>query len=288
MKMLRLVRSAFSAIVIAAAILIPVSSLSAPFEELLRGTVTVIYDGDTVRVRLAGQKDERVRLIGVDSPELDDAREQVRLMAFLAKRFTFTRLFQSTVDLLPGPEKRDVYGRLLAYIRTANGEMFNETLVREGYAHAYLKFPFDETWKTRLKEAESAARQAGRGLWKKEPYPVIEAPEAGRHIGEILTVRFHCRRSFKRSGFHILEADGAEFDAAIPLEVFKSLPGSLDFSGRTIEATGLVELYERRPQVMIGVPVQLKRNDTLAGAKPRSVSTLSIPRASDRESEWVD
>ncbi len=190
MRGIRLVRSAFLALVIAAAILIPVSSSSAPAEEPLRGTVNVVYDGDTVRVRLAGQKDERVRLIGVDSPELDDAREQVRLMAFLAKRFTFTRLFQSTVDLLPGPQERDVYGRLLAYIRTADGEMFNETLVREGYAHAYLKFPFDETWKARLKDAEGDARRSGKGLWRETPYPVIGAPEAGRHLGEILTVRF--------------------------------------------------------------------------------------------------
>ena len=261
MKKIRFVRSALSALVIAAAILLPVSSLSATAEGSLKGTVTVVYDGDTVRVRLADRKDERVRLIGVDTPELDDAREQVRLMAFLAKRYTFSRLFQSTVELLPGPEKRDVYGRLLAYIRTADGEMFNETLVREGYAHAYLKFPFDEAWKTRLKEAESAARRSGKGLWQGEPYPVIGAPEAGRHPGEILTVRFRCLRSFKRGGFHILEADGAEFDAVIPLDVFRSFPGSLDFSGRTIEATGLVELYKGRPQVMIGVPVQLKRVD---------------------------
>lgn len=214
-----------------------------------------------MKVSLAGRRDERVRLIGVDSPELDDAREQVRFMAFLAKRFTFTRLYQSTVDLLPGPEKRDAYGRLLAYIRTDDGEMFNETLVREGYAFAYLKFPFDEAWKMKLKEAESSARRSGKGLWQGEPYPVIGAPEAGRHPGEILTVRFRCRRSFKRGGFHILEADGAEFDAAIPLEVFRSLPGSLDFSGRTIEATGLVEFYKGHPQIMIGVPVQLKRVD---------------------------
>ncbi|MCX6571080.1 MAG: thermonuclease family protein [Candidatus Aminicenantes bacterium] len=261
MKKICLVRSAFSLVVLAAAILIPASSLSAPAEEPLRGTVTVVYDGDTVRVRLADRKDERVRLIGVDSPELDDAREQVRLMAFLAKRFAFTRLFQSTVELLPGPEERDVYGRLLAYIRTTDGEMFNETLVREGYAYAYLKFPFDEAWKTRLKDAESSARRSGKGLWQKTPYPVIGASEAGGRPGEIVTVRFPCLRSFKRGGFRILEADGAEFDAVIPLGVFKSLPGSLDFSGRTIEATGFVELYKGRPQIMIGVPVQLKRVD---------------------------
>ena len=48
MKDIRLVRSAFSALVIAAAILIPVSTLSAPAEEALRGTVTVVYDGDRI------------------------------------------------------------------------------------------------------------------------------------------------------------------------------------------------------------------------------------------------
>ena len=97
--------------------------------------------------------------------------------------------------------------------------------------------------------------------WSTAHALAIGAPEIGRRPGEILTVRFHCLRSFKHGGFLVLEADGAEFDAAIPLEVFNSLPGSLDFSGRTIEATGLVELYKGRPQAMIGVPVQLKRVD---------------------------
>ena len=59
----------------------------------------------------------------------------------------------------------------------------------------------------------------------------------------------------------MLEAAGAAFDAAISLDVFKSLPGPLDFEGRTVEATGLVELYKGRPQIMIGVPVQLKHID---------------------------
>ncbi len=92
-------------------------------------------------------------------------------------------------------------------------------------------------------------------------YPVVSATEAGRHVGEVLTVRFRCLRSFKRGGFCLLEADGAAFDAAVPLEVFRVLPGPLDFAGRTIEATGLVETYKGRPQIMIGVPIQLKRID---------------------------
>ncbi len=261
MRKLRFIPPALAAAALFAAAVLarPFPSSSAIAQETLRGTVSAVYDGDTVRVRLAGQKDERVRLIGVDCPELDDARERVRLMAFLAKRFTFSRLYQAPVELLPGPEKRDSYGRLLAYIRTEGGEMFNETLVREGFAFAYLNFPFDEAWKTRLKDAEKAARRSGKGLWQREPYPLVGAADAGRRLGEIVTVRFRCLRSFKRGGFRILEADGAAFDAVIPLDVIKAFPGSLDFTDRTLEATGLVELYKERPQIQIGVPVQLKR-----------------------------
>jgi micrococcal nuclease len=240
--------------------LVPRPAFAAP-GQALRGKVTAVVDGDTIRVRLSDGSNESVRMIGVDSQELDDARERVRMMAFLAKRFAFSRLYQAAVELLPGPEARDSYGRLLAFVRTADGDIFNVTLVREGYAFAFTRFPFDEALLKEIKAAEAEARQAGRGLWGREPYPVIAAAEAGGRVGDILTVRFKCLRSFKRAGFRLLEADAAAFDAVIPLEVYRSLPGSLDFEGRTLEATGLVELYKGRPQVMIGVAVQLRSLD---------------------------
>lgn len=249
---------------ISAAVLLYAGARPAParaVKDALRATVTGVTDGDTIRVRIAGQPDERVRLIGVDSPELDDAREKVRFMAFLAKRFAYSRLYQAPVELLPGPETRDSYGRLLAFVRTADGRIFNVTLVREGYATAFLKFPFDEALRRELKAAETEARRAGRGLWAREPYGVVDADEAGRRVGEVSTVRFRCLKSTKRGGFYLLEADGAAFDAAIPSEVFRTLPGGLDFPGRSLAVTGLIELYKGRPQIVVGLPVQLKRLD---------------------------
>ena len=230
---------------------------SAPAGEDLRGTVIAVYDGDTIRVRPEGRKAETVRLIGVDSPELDDPREPVRLLAFLAKRFAFGRLYQREVELLPGPEARDAYGRLLAFVRTDDGKIFNVALVRDGYAYAFLKFPFDEGLRKELRAAEAEAREAGRGLWRKEPYPVIAAEEAGRRVGALVTVEFRCLRSIRRGGFQVLEAERGAFEAVIPLEIYRSLAGSLDLAGRTVEATGLVELYKGRPQIMIGVAAQL-------------------------------
>lgn len=263
MKARRIFQAGLAALVLFAAVLFLRLPAAVPraVQDALRATVTMVYDGDTVRVRIAGGADERVRLIGVDSPELDDTRENVRLMAFLAKRFAFQRLYQTRVELLPGPEERDSYGRLLAFVRTADGSLFNVTLVREGYATAFLKFPFDDKLRKELKAAETQARQAGRGLWGREPYPVIKAGQASDRVGEVLTVRFRCLRSYKRGGFQLLEAEGAAFDAAIPLDVFRSLPGPLDFERATVEATGFIELYRGRPQIMIGVPIQLKRVD---------------------------
>jgi len=257
-RRLQLVTAAAAAILVALIAVRPGPAAVGPEEGTLRGTVVTVHDGDTIRVRLDGGPEETVRLIGVDSQELDDAREAVRLMAFLAKRFTFGRLYRAKVTLLPGPEARDSYGRLLAFVRTADEDLFNVTLVREGYAFAYLKFPFDGALRKELQAAQEEARRAGRGLWRREPYPVIAAAEAAGFVGGIFTVRFRCLRSFKRGGFHLLEADGAAFDAAIPLSVYRSLPGSLEFEGRTIEATGIIELYKGRPQIMIGVPVQLR------------------------------
>ena len=53
------------------------------------GTVTAVYDGDTIRVKLDNGDSEIVRLIGVDAPELGDERDEVRFLAFMSKRFAF-------------------------------------------------------------------------------------------------------------------------------------------------------------------------------------------------------
>ncbi len=245
----------------------------APGGERLAGAVTYVFDGDTIRVRLDGGGDRRVRLIGVDCPELADDRETVRFLAFTARRYTHTRLVRQRVGLIFGPEREDAYGRLLAFVEMEDGTIFNETLVRAGFASAFLKFPFDESLRKRLKAAETEARRAGRGLWRKEPYPVVEAGEAGSRPGEIVTVRFRCARSSERSRLRILAAEGSGFEAVIPAAVLKALPGSLDFKGRTLEATGLVEEFRGRPQIMIGVPSQLRDASI---AKP-GLDRLSAP-----------
>jgi micrococcal nuclease len=231
---------------------------SQPVSDPRPGTVTSIYDGDTIKVRLDTGGDVRVRLIGVDSPEYDDPRESARLSAFLARRFAYSRLLQRPVRLTRDREKTDAYGRLLAYVWTDERTTFNETLVREGFASAYLKYPFDQAFRKRLEEAEAEARRSEKGMWRRTPWPVIGAAEAGRRSGEVVTVRFRCVRAFNRSRYRILVPAEGQFEAVIPLDVLASLPGALDFENHELDVTGLVEEFKGRPQVMIGLPAQIK------------------------------
>lgn len=128
--------------------------------------VAHVVDGDTVRVRL-GAREVTVRLLGVDTPELHDRRDRraaAQPFAYEAAAFTRRALSGRTVHLRYDSTQRiDRYGRTLAYVFLADGTCFNRELVRQGYARAYLRFPFDE--REQFAADEQAARAAGRGLW---------------------------------------------------------------------------------------------------------------------------
>ena len=61
----------------------------APLPARMRPTVVVVYDGDTVKVRFGDGGERKVRLIGIDSPELADEREDVRFMAYVGQEVRF-------------------------------------------------------------------------------------------------------------------------------------------------------------------------------------------------------
>jgi len=137
-------------------------------------------DGDTLV--LAGG--ERVRLIGVDTPEKDHADPRVRDFALAATRFTRERAVGREVrlDFEPG-SRHDRYGRTLAYVYLPDGELLNLAIVREGYGFAYTRFPF--AMRKTFRRAESEARRAGRGLWAdlgddaRRSAPGARAPASG-------------------------------------------------------------------------------------------------------------
>ena len=98
-------------------------------------TVSYVVDGDTIDVTPTVYGRERIRLIGVDTPESSQPYAEE------ASAFTRGRLEGHLIALEFDVQRIDPYKRVLAYVYLPNGTMFNETLVREGYAQAAYGSP---------------------------------------------------------------------------------------------------------------------------------------------------
>lgn len=140
-------------------------------------TVVRVVDGDTVVVRVGGT-DERVRLIGIDTPESVKPRTPVQCFALEASARTKALVPPGTrVRLERDAELRDRYKRLLAYVyRDADGLFVNLALAREGFALPYT-FPPNVAHADDFVAAAAEARQAHRGLWSRcrDPASPLEA-----------------------------------------------------------------------------------------------------------------
>lgn len=127
--------------------------------------VARVVDGDTLVVRV-GTGTEKVRLIGVDTPESVDPRRAVqcfgREAAEHARRLMAGKRVRLEADSSAGD--RDSFGRLLRYVYLEDGTLVNEALIRDGYAHEYT-YRKAYSLQLRFKEAEREAKANERGLW---------------------------------------------------------------------------------------------------------------------------
>lgn len=139
---------------------------------LISVSVVRVIDGDTLVVDYNG-KEERVRLIGVDTPETVHPTKWVDPYGQEASDFAKNALENKTVQLEFDVEERDQYGRLLAYV-WINGKMFNKTLLEEGYG--YLS-----TWAPNVKyvdEFTTLQQQAlaeQKWLWQLDEYVATQS-----------------------------------------------------------------------------------------------------------------
>lgn len=128
--------------------------------------VVRVVDGDTILVRL-GDRGERVRLAGVDAPEMGRLGSKNERHAEEARRYLADLLQKKRVRLVKDAiqRKRDDYGRLLAYIyRVPDGLFVNADLVSHGHARVYRSAQLTE--RARLEALEKQARESHRGLWQ--------------------------------------------------------------------------------------------------------------------------
>lgn len=126
--------------------------------------VVAVEDGDTITVNMNGAH-ERVRFIGIDTPETQDPRKPVQCFGRAASKFTKALIANNTVRLEADPlsSNRDRYDRLLRYVYLPDDRLVQAEVIREGYGFAYTSFPFTKS--DEFLKLQREARQQNRGLW---------------------------------------------------------------------------------------------------------------------------
>jgi len=140
-------------------------------------TVTRVVDGDTLTIYYNNKK-ENVRLVGIDTPEsrdnskarrdADRTGRDLQVITSQGKRAAaFVKSLVgkgSVLEIEFDVERRDRYGRLLAYLYLSDGRMLNEEIVRAGYA-SVMTIPPNGKYKDRFLKAYREARESRVGLW---------------------------------------------------------------------------------------------------------------------------
>lgn len=128
------------------------------------GRVTRVVDGDTLHVSVGG-RDETVRLLGIDTPELHRPGTPVecgaRAAAQAMEQLAAGRRVRLVTD--PSQDERDRYGRRLAYVDARGTGDLGEAIVRRGWAEVYV-FERDFERVGRYRAAAAKARAADRGV----------------------------------------------------------------------------------------------------------------------------
>jgi len=142
----------------------------------LSTTAFVLYviDGDTMDVVIDGKK-ERVRLIGIDAPEVEYEEKRADCFANQATEALKTIINGNTVSLVSDPTQsdRDSYSRLLRYIFLTDGTNVNKLMISKGYAYEYTYLGIPYQYQKDFQEAELGAKENKIGIWAEGICPVM-------------------------------------------------------------------------------------------------------------------
>ncbi len=145
-------------------ILLP-ALVSCQTDSLLVVKVVRVVDGDTIQVCCIGWKREKVRYIGINTPETKHPTKEVEHFGEEASEANHKLVDGKTVRLEFDVQQLDKYGRTLAYVYLEDGMFVNAWLVEHGYAQVMTVPPNVKHQELFLK-LQREAREGGRGLWR--------------------------------------------------------------------------------------------------------------------------
>jgi micrococcal nuclease len=130
--------------------------------------VLKVVDGDTLDIDYDGVV-ERVRLIGINTPESVDPRRPVECYGKEASDYAKDILEgeQVKIEFDNSQQRRDQYDRLLAYVYLDDGQMVNRKMIADGYAYEYT-YNTPYKYQSEFKSLQAIAKNLNRGLWAED------------------------------------------------------------------------------------------------------------------------
>ena len=225
-----------------------------PGGPLEQATVAWHYDGDTLRL----SDDRRVRLLGIDTPEMNYHKGTPQPLAQRALQRTRTLLPKGgPVRLARDRQAQDRYGRLLAHAYRPDGVSVGETLLREGLAVSFIMRP-NVALADCLLAAERQARLARRGLWGLPAY----APQPASRVvadGSYRQVRGQITSALRRGDWVLLK-----LDRRVQLRIARAdwtgfePADHLAWRGLTVIARGKIQSRNGAVQMRLWHPAQIE------------------------------
>lgn len=138
------------------------------FDNMTKGVVTYVTDGDTFTVQTEDGQEQRVRPILVDAPEICHRNSpkdcEPEDFGLEATDFAEEILLGETVYLEQDVSETDRYDRVLSYVYLENGDMYQELLLAEGLAKVAV-YPPDTKYQVHLEKLEATAQENKIGIW---------------------------------------------------------------------------------------------------------------------------
>lgn len=125
-----------------------------------------VADGDTIHINYNG-KDEKVRFIGLDTPETKDPRKPIQCFGreATAKMTEFAENKNVRLEFDKTQGERDKYGRILAFVYSEDNKNLAYEMIRQGYGNEYTYNSNPYKYQNEFKEAARKAREENKGLW---------------------------------------------------------------------------------------------------------------------------
>ena len=226
-----------------------------------KAIVEKVIDGDTF-VLTTGEK---VRLIGVDTPELQREHMPVQYYAEEARRFLTRMVDGKQVTLKSDWQSKDQYERTLAYVYLEDTIFVNLEIVKQGYGFAYTRYPFE--YMESFRRCQRQAMAHSTGLWgrklSQDTTKTVDPSDAHGYYGEKVIVEGKIVRTYNsgKACFLNFHEDwknhltGVIF--AADFENFTDSPEKLCL-GKRVRIIGTIKKYKGAPEIILNDATEIE------------------------------